>query len=69
MQDALTHARSANRAAANLSARFYQDIKFWRNLCVNMADRPTYLAELVYPPTYDLGYNDASGLVSGGGYG
>ena len=31
-----------------------------------MADRPTYLVELVYPPTSDLGYTDASGLGSGG---
>ena len=31
-----------------------------------MAYRPIYLVELVYPPTSDLGYTDASGLGSGG---
>ena len=30
-----------------------------------MSDHPTYLAELVNPPTSDLGYTDASGLGSG----
>ena len=65
MQVALTHARSAKRAEANLSTRFHQDIKFWRNLCVEMTYRPTYLAELVHRPASDLGYTGA--LVQGAG--
>ena len=41
MQFALIHAQTANRAAANLSSRFHQDIKVWCNLCANITDLPT----------------------------
>ena len=61
-QVALTHARDAKRAVSKLSYRFHQDTKFWRNLCVKMIDRPTYLEELVHQTTFDLGYTYTLGL-------
>ena len=41
MQVSLTRDRAAKRAADYLSNKFHQDIKFWRNLCVDMTDLPT----------------------------
>ena len=62
MQVTLTYAREAKRAAANLSTQFHQDIKLWRNLCANMTDRPTYLADLFHWPASDIGHTNTSDL-------
>ena len=67
MQVALTHTRSKKIPAANLSARFHQDIKLWRNLCSDMTDLPTYLADLVHWTSSEFSHANTLGLGSGGG--
>ena len=67
MQVALTHTRAVKSPAANLYARFHQDIKFCRNLCDKMTDLPNFLAYLVHQLESDLGYINALGLGAGGG--
>ena len=66
MQVALTHHQTEKRPAANLYALFHQDRKFWSNLCANMIDRPTYLAEMLNRPASDLGYTYDPDLGVGG---
>ena len=66
MQVALTHTQAEKRPAANLSAQFHQDIKFWSNLCAEMTDSPTYCAELVHRLTSDHEYTKVLGLGAGG---
>ena len=68
MHIALTRSRSGKRAAAYFSFRFHQDMKFWRKLCVEMIYHPTYFADLVHRPAYDLGYTNDLGLGDGGGW-
>ena len=66
MQVSLTRSLATKNATANLSARFHQDIKFWRSLCVKIKTRPTYLANIFHWAVSIIVYIDAPGQGAGG---
>ena len=66
MKISLTHTQSSKNATSNLSDRFYQDLKVWSSLCIDMTTLPTYLAYLVHRDTSNIGYTNAYGQGAGG---
>ena len=66
MQVVLTSSQPANRVTEYLSARFYLDVNFWRDLYEVMDIHTTYLEEIVNRGPSNLGYCDASGVGEGG---
>ena len=51
---------------AYLSKGFRRDVLYWRKLCRDVLNRPTFLTEVVQCLPTELGFCDESGLVTGG---